>query len=106
MAFDYLNLEGTLTEEEERTLETAREFVEDEVKPYVGDWFEEGRFPEGLLERMGELGFYAPNIDAPGFPDLSERAYGLVMQELEAGDSAVRSAASVQGALVTYPVHR
>lgn len=85
--------------------DTARDFVEDRVKPDIGDHWIEGEFPKELIAEMGELGFYAPNLDGYGLPDLSERAYGLLMQELEAGDSGIRSMASVQGALVMYPIH-
>ncbi|PSQ57980.1 acyl-CoA dehydrogenase, partial [Halobacteriales archaeon SW_7_71_33] len=80
---DYVSLEADLDSEERLIRDTAREFVEE----------------------MGELGFYAPNLDGQGLPGVSETAYGLLMQELEAGDSGVRSMASVQGALVMYPVH-
>jgi len=102
---DYVGLEADLTEEERLVRDTAREFVDSEVRPDIGDHFEAGTFPEGLIPEMGELGFYAPNLSGYGLPDLSERAYGLVMQELEAGDSGVRSMASVQGSLVMYPIH-
>jgi glutaryl-CoA dehydrogenase len=64
--------------------DTAREFVEEHVKPDVGDHFEAGTFPRELVPKMGELGFYAPNIEGYGSPNVSETAYGLLMQELEA----------------------
>jgi glutaryl-CoA dehydrogenase len=102
---DYLSLEADLNEEERMVRDTAREFVEENVKPDVGEHWIEGTFPKELITEMGELGFYAPNLDGYGLPDLSERAYGLLMQELEAGDSGLRSMASVQGALVMYPIH-
>ncbi|WP_338740159.1 acyl-CoA dehydrogenase family protein [Haloplanus salilacus] len=102
---DYVDLEADLGEEERLVRDTAREFVEREVRPDIGDHFLEGTFPTDLIPEMGELGFYAPNLDGYGLPNVSERAYGLLMQELEAGDSAVRSMASVQGALVMYPIH-
>jgi len=102
---DYLGLEGDLGEEERMVRDTAREFVEKEVKPDVGQHWIDGTFPTELITQMGELGFYAPNLDGYGLPGLSETAYGLLMQELEAGDSGLRSMASVQGALVMYPIH-
>ena len=102
---DYLDLEQDLTEEQRRVRETAREFVENEVKPDIADYYQRGEFPEHLIEEMGELGFYAPNIDGYGLPGVDEKSYGLVMQELEAGDSGIRSMASVQGSLVMYPIH-
>jgi alkylation response protein AidB-like acyl-CoA dehydrogenase len=102
---DYVDLEADLDEEERLVRNTAREFVEDNVRPDIGEHWIEGTFPTDLITKMGELGFYAPNLDGYGLPDLSERAYGLLMQELEACDSGLRSMASVQGALVMYPIH-
>jgi alkylation response protein AidB-like acyl-CoA dehydrogenase len=103
---DYVDLEADLGEEERLIRDTARRFVEGEVRPDIGDHFLEGTFPTDLIPEMGELGFYGPNLDGYGLPNVSEKAYGLLMQELEAGDSGVRSMASVQGALVMYPIHR
>jgi acyl-CoA dehydrogenase/glutaryl-CoA dehydrogenase len=102
---DYLDLEQDLTEEQRRVRDTAREFVENEVKPDIAEYYQRGEFPTHLIEEMGELGFYAPNIDGYGLPGVDEKSYGLVMQELEAGDSGIRSMASVQGSLVMYPIH-
>ena len=102
---DYVDLEADLTEEERLIRDTAREFVDEEVRPDIGDHFEDGTFPEELIEGMGELGFYAPNLDHEATANVGERAYGILMQELEVGDSGVRSMASVQGALVMYPIH-
>ncbi|PSP82185.1 acyl-CoA dehydrogenase [Halobacteriales archaeon QS_4_69_225] len=102
---DYLDLEADLDETERMARDTAREFVEDRVRPDIGDHWLEGSFPTDRITEMGELGFFGPNLDGYGLPDLSERAYGLLMQELEAGDSGVRSMASVQGSLVMYPIH-
>ncbi|WP_115865721.1 acyl-CoA dehydrogenase family protein [Halorussus litoreus] len=102
---DYVSLEADLDEEERMIRDTAREFVEEQVKPDIGDHFEDGTFPSELIPEMGKLGFYAPNLEGYGSPNVSETAYGLLMQELEAGDSGIRSMASVQGALVMYPIH-
>ncbi|EFW93750.1 acyl-CoA dehydrogenase 1 [Haladaptatus paucihalophilus DX253] len=102
---DYVDLEADLGQEERMVRDTAREFVEEHVKPDIGDHYEAGTFPEEIIPEMGELGFYAPNLDGYGLPNLSETAYGLLMQELEACDSGLRSMASVQGALVMYPIH-
>ena len=102
---DYVDLEEDLNEEQSRVRDTAREFVENEVKPDIADYYQRGEFPEHLIEEMGELGFYAPNINGYGLPGVDEKSYGLVMQELEAGDSGIRSMASVQGSLVMYPIH-
>ncbi|MCU4742279.1 acyl-CoA dehydrogenase family protein [Natronoglomus mannanivorans] len=102
---DYLSLEADLDEEERLIRDTAREFVADRLQPEIGDHFENGTFPTDLIPEMGEMGFYAPNLEGYGSPGVSETAYGLLMQELEACDSGVRSMASVQGALVMYPIH-
>ncbi|WP_227374838.1 acyl-CoA dehydrogenase family protein [Haladaptatus halobius] len=102
---DYVELEADLGQEERMVRDTAREFVEEHVTPDIGDHFEAGTFPEDIIPEMGKLGFYAPNLDGYGLPGLSETAYGLLMQELEACDSGLRSMASVQGALVMYPIH-
>ena len=102
---DYVGLEGDLDAEERMIRDTAREFVEDKVRPDIGEHWIQGTFPEDLIEEMGELGFYAPNLEGYGSPNVSETAYGLLMQELEACDSGLRSMASVQGALVMYPIH-
>lgn len=102
---DYVDLEAELDEEERMIRDTAREFVEERIKPDIGEHWIDGTFPEHLIPEMGDLGFYAPNLDGYGLPNVSETAYGLLMQELEAGDSGLRSMASVQGALVMYPIH-
>ncbi|MGM0606084.1 MAG: acyl-CoA dehydrogenase family protein [Halobacteriota archaeon] len=103
---DYVGLEADLSTEERMIRDTAREFVDTEVKPDVGEYFLEGTFPTDLISKLGELGFFAPNLDGYGLAGVSETAYGLLMQELEAGDSGLRSMASVQGALVMYPIYR
>ena len=102
---DYVDLEADLDDEERMVRDTAREFVESEYKPIVGEHYIDGTFPTDIIPKLGALGFYAPNLDGYGLPGLSETAYGLLMQELEAGDSGLRSMASVQGALVMYPIH-
>ncbi len=102
---DYVALEDGLDQEERLIRDTAREFVDDQVRPDIADYYEEGTFPTELIPEMGEMGFYAPNLEGYGSPNVSETAYGLLMQELEACDSGLRSMASVQGALVMYPIH-
>ncbi|RQG90941.1 acyl-CoA dehydrogenase family protein [Natrarchaeobius chitinivorans] len=103
---DYVQLEADLGQEERMIRDTAREFVAEQVSPDIGEHFENGTAPTHLIPEMGKLGFYAPNLEGYGSPNVSETAYGLLMQELEAGDSGLRSMASVQGALVMYPIHR
>ncbi|WP_267641531.1 acyl-CoA dehydrogenase family protein [Haloarchaeobius amylolyticus] len=102
---DYVGLEADLGEEERMIRDSAREFVENRVQPDIAQHFEEGTFPTEIITEMGEMGFYAPNLDGYDLPNVSETAYGLLMQELEACDSGLRSMASVQGALVMYPIH-
>lgn len=102
---DYLSLEAELTDEERMIRDTARDFVEDRVRPEIADHWLDGTFPTDLIPEMGELGFYAPNLEGYDLPGISETAYGLLMAELEACDSGLRSMASVQGALVIYPIH-
>ena len=102
---DYLDLQADLSGEDQMIRHTAREFVAGEVAPDVGKYFEDGHFPEELVGRMGELDFFGPTLTWGDLPGISETAYGLLMQELEAGDSGIRSVASVQGALVMYPIH-
>jgi alkylation response protein AidB-like acyl-CoA dehydrogenase len=102
---DYMNVDETLSEEDRLIRNTAREFVETEVRPDIADHWLEGTFPTEIITEMGDLGFYAPNLDYGDLPNVGETAYGLLMQELEACDSGVRSMASVQGALVMYPIY-
>ncbi|WP_336001500.1 acyl-CoA dehydrogenase family protein [Halorientalis halophila] len=102
---DYFGLEADLGEEERMIRDTARDFVDENVRPDIGEHWIEGTFPKDLIPEMGEMGFYAPNLEGYGSPNVSETAYGLLMQELEACDSGLRSMASVQGALVMYPIH-
>jgi glutaryl-CoA dehydrogenase len=102
---DYVSLESDLDEEERMIRDTAREFVDEQFRPDLAEHFENATFPTELIPEMGDLGFYAPNLEGYGSPNVSETAYGLLMQELEAGDSGLRSMASVQGALVMYPIH-
>ena len=102
---DYYGVEADLSEEERMIQETAREFVDETVRPDIGEHWIEGTFPKELIPEMGEMGFYAPNLEGYGSPNVSEKAYGVLMQELEACDSGLRSMASVQGALVMYPIH-
>ena len=102
---DYLNIDSMLSEEELLVRQTARQFVDQEVSPIIKDCFNEGQFPSHLIRQMGELGFLGANLTGYGCAELSNVEYGLIMQEIERGDSGLRSFASVQGALVMYPIH-
>ncbi len=102
---DYLNIDSFLSEEEILVRQTARQFVDEQVSPIIKDCFNEGRFPAHLVRQMGELGFFGANLTGYGCAELSNVEYGLIMQEIERGDSGLRSFVSVQGALVMYPIH-
>jgi glutaryl-CoA dehydrogenase len=102
---DFLHLDSGFSEDELLVRRTAREFVEDNVIPIIEDCFREGRFPRELIPMMGKLGFYGANLEGYGCAGMSNVEYGLVMQELERGDSGLRSFVSVQSALVMYPIY-
>lgn len=97
--------DSQLSEEELLVRQTARRFVDERVLPVIRECYREGRFPAQLIGDMGELGFLGANLEGYGCAGMTSIEYGLVMQELERGDSGVRSFASVQGALVMYPIH-
>src|ERR1700736_5688906 len=101
---DYLLIDSSFSEQELLVRHTARQFVEDRVIPIIRDCFREGRFPKELIAEMGRLGFLGANLEGYGCAGMSNVEYGLVMQELERGDSGLRSFVSVQGALVMYPI--
>jgi glutaryl-CoA dehydrogenase len=102
---DYMNADSLLTEEEILVRNTVREFVEDNVIPIIEKHAREGTFPMELVPKMAELGLFGATLPAKyGCAEMNNVAYGLVMQELERGDSGVRSFASVQSALVMYPI--
>jgi glutaryl-CoA dehydrogenase len=101
---DYLLIDSLFSEQELLVRQTARQFVEDRVIPVVRDCFRDGRFPKELIPELGRLGFLGANLEGYGCAGMSNVEYGLVMQELERGDSGLRSFVSVQGALVMYPI--
>jgi glutaryl-CoA dehydrogenase len=103
--FDFLNLDASFSEEELLVRRTARDFVEDNIVPIIEDCFREGRFPRELVPQMGEMGFFGANLEGYGCAGMSNVEYGLVTQELERGDSGLRSFVSVQSALVMYPIY-
>jgi glutaryl-CoA dehydrogenase len=103
---DFYNLDGLLSEEERAVRDTVRGWVDDNLLPIIGDAYVEGKFPKQLIPGMAELGLFGANLpEEYGCAGLDNVAYGLIMQELERGDSGVRSFASVQGALVMYPIY-
>jgi glutaryl-CoA dehydrogenase len=101
---DYFLIDSQLNEQELLVRQTARQFVDDRVVPLIRDCFREGRFPTELIPEMGRLGFFGANLEGYGCAGMSNVEYGLIMQELERGDSGLRSFVSVQGALVMYPI--
>ena len=104
--FDFYDLDSVLSEEERMIRDAIREWVEDEVVPIIGEAYYERRFPRSLIPGLGELGVLGANLpEEYGCAGLNNVAYGLIMQELERGDSGLRSFVSVQGALVMYPIH-
>ena len=103
---DFYNTDGLLSEEERAVRDTVRGWVDDNLLPIIGQCYVEGRFPKQLIPGMAELGLFGANLpEEYGCAGLNNVAYGLIMQELERGDSGVRSFASVQGALVMYPIY-
>ncbi len=102
---DFYDTDSLLSDEERAVRDTVRKWVDDELAPIIGQHYAEGRFPLQLVPQMAELGFFGANLpEEYGCAGLNNVAYGLIMQELERGDSGVRSFASVQGALVMYPI--
>jgi len=102
---DFLEIDSLLTDEERLVRQTAREFVDAEVLPIIEKHNREAKFPLQLVPHMAELGFFGANLAGYGCAGMSNVAYGQVMQELERGDSGLRSFVSVQSALVMYPIH-
>lgn len=102
---DHYNINSLLNEEEKMIRDSVREWVDDEVLPIIEDAYQKAQFPVQLIPQMGKLGFLGSNLpEEYGCPGINNVAYGLIMQELERGDSGIRSFASVQGALVMYPI--
>jgi glutaryl-CoA dehydrogenase len=102
---DYLHIDSLFNEQELLVRQTARRFVDDRLLPIIRDCFRDARFPRELIPEMGLLGFFGANLEGYGCAGMSNVEYGLIMQELERGDSGLRSFASVQGALVMYPIY-
>jgi glutaryl-CoA dehydrogenase len=106
MTNDFFDIDSGLSEDERAVRDSVRQFVDERVLPIIGDCYVEGRFPKELIPAMAELGVFGANLpEEYGCAGLNSVAYGLIMQELERGDSGVRSFASVQGALVMYPIY-
>ena len=104
---DYYNLSTMLSTDELQIQSSARNYLESEISPHVSRWWEDGEFPEEKIPEFGEMGFFGANLPVEyGCAGVNNVAYGLIMYELERVDSGLRSFASVQGALVMYPIYR
>ena len=104
-ANDFYNVRGMLTEDEQQIQDLVGRFVDDRVLPIIVGAFDEHRFPADLVSEIGELGLLGCNLEGYGCAGLNHVSYGLVCQELERGDSGVRSFVSVQGSLCMWPIH-
>ena len=102
---DFYNIEKHLTEEEIMVRDLVRDWVDEKVIPIIEDYYTKGTFPMELISEIGEMGLFGCNLKGYECAGLSHVAYGLVCQELERGDSAIRSCVSVQGSLSMYPIH-
>lgn len=103
---DYYLLDELLTEEQKLIRQSVRSYVKKEISPIIEDYAQRAEFPIQIVKQLGDLGCYGPTIPAQyGGGGLDYISYGLMMQELERGDSGIRSAASVQGSLVMYPIY-
>ena len=103
---DYYNVLDTLGDEEKQVQATARQFLDTEAAPDIADYWERGEFPKHLIPQLGEMGYFGANLPSEyGTAGVNNISYGLIMYELERIDSGLRSFASVQGALVMYPIY-
>ena len=104
---DYFNVDDLLTEEHKLIRESVRSYVKKEISPIIEEYAQNAAFPEHIVKQLGELGCFGPTVpEQYGGGGLDYIAYGLMMQELERGDSGVRSTASVQGSLVMFPIYQ
>jgi glutaryl-CoA dehydrogenase len=102
---DYMDIDSLFSEEELMVRQTVRDFVDEEVLPIIEDANRHEKFPSHLVGKMAEMGLYGSTISEYGLPGLNNVAYGLIMQELERGDSGLRSFVSVQSSLVMFPIY-
>src|SRR5690348_14374401 len=101
---DYLQFDSLLSEQELMVRRTARQFVDERVVPVMREAYNNATFPKHLIPEMAELGFFGANLEGFGCAGMNNVEYGLIMQEIERGDSGLRSFVSVQSALVMYPI--
>ncbi|GAB2530512.1 acyl-CoA dehydrogenase family protein [Rufibacter soli] len=106
VAPDYFNIDDLLTEEHKLIRQSMREFVKREISPNIEKWAQDAHFPSEIVPKFGEVGAFGPTIPTEyGGGGLDYISYGIIMQEIERGDSGMRSTASVQGSLVMYPIY-
>ena len=104
---DYFNVDELLTEEHKLVRESVRNYVKKEISPIIEDYAQRAEFPQQIIKQLGDLGCFGPTVpEQYGGGGLDYISYGLMMQELELGDSGVRSTASVQGSLVMFPIYQ
>jgi glutaryl-CoA dehydrogenase len=104
---DFYQLDDLFSEEHKLVRSAIRDFVKREISPYIEDWAERNHFPYEMVKKFGEIGAFGPTIPAEyGGGGMDYISYGLIMQEIERGDSGMRSTASVQGSLVMYPIYK
>ncbi|MGC4023666.1 MAG: acyl-CoA dehydrogenase family protein [Cyclobacteriaceae bacterium] len=104
---DFYNIDDLLTEEHKLIRSSIREFVKKEISPYIEDWAQRAHFPYEIVRKFGEIGAFGPTVPQQyGGGGLDYISYGILMQEIERGDSGMRSTASVQGSLVMYPIYK
>ncbi|MEU1405655.1 acyl-CoA dehydrogenase family protein [Streptomyces sp. NPDC005728] len=106
LAGDLLDIDSLLTEEERAIRDTTRRFADDNIRPHIGRWFDEGTFPRELAVEFGNLGLLGMHLAGYECPGTNAMSYGLACMELEAADSGIRSFVSVQGSLAMYSIHR
>ena len=104
---DFLDLDDLLTDEQKLIRSSIRDFVKKEISPYIEDWAQKAHFPYEIVKKFGDVGAFGPQLPVEyGCGGLDYISYGLIMQEIERGDSGMRSTASVQGSLVMYPIYK
>ena len=102
---DFYEIDKLLTEEQKLIRDSIRKFVDKEISPNIEEWYENNHFPLDIVGKMGKTGIFGPNVSEKyGGGGLDSISYGLIMQELERGDSGMRSTASVQSSLVMFPI--
>ncbi|PRZ43001.1 glutaryl-CoA dehydrogenase [Antricoccus suffuscus] len=101
---DLLGVRSMLSEEERAITDTVRKYVESEITPHAGQWFEDGTFPDEIIPTLGEMGLLGMHLEGYGCAGTNAVSYGLACRELEAGDSGLRSFVSVQGSLAMFPI--